>query len=41
MRSKVLQDIVDETPKEVKIFVRIYADILKRIHQMQKKTRLK
>jgi len=37
MRSKVLQKIVDETPKEVKIFVRLYADILKRIHQIQKK----
>lgn len=34
MRSKVLQDILDETPKEVKIFVRLYADILKRVHQI-------
>jgi transcriptional regulator with XRE-family HTH domain len=34
MRSKVLQDILDETPKDVKIFVRMYADILKRVHQI-------
>lgn len=34
MRSKVLQDILDETPKDVKIFVRLYADITKRIHQI-------
>lgn len=34
MRSKVLQDILDETPKDVKIFVRLYADILKRVHQI-------
>ena len=34
MRSKVLQEILDETPKDVKIFVRLYADILKRVHQI-------
>ena len=34
MRSKVLQEILDETSKDVKIFVRLYADILKRVHQI-------
>ena len=33
MRSKFLQEIIDETPEDVKIYVRLYADILKRIHQ--------
>jgi hypothetical protein len=32
MRSKVLQEILDETPKDVKLFVRQYADSLKRVH---------
>lgn len=34
MRSKVLQKILDETPKDVEIFVRLYADIVKRINQI-------
>jgi hypothetical protein len=33
MRSKVLQEILDETPKDVKLVVRRYADSLKRVHQ--------
>ncbi len=34
MRSKTLKEILDETPKEVKIFVRKYGDIVVRIHQI-------
>ena len=36
MRSKILQDILDETPKDVEIFVRLYADITLRINQLLK-----
>ncbi len=36
MRSKVLQRILDETPKEVEIFVRLYGDIIVRVHQILK-----
>lgn len=34
MRAKFLQDIIDETPEDVKIFVRLYADITVRINQI-------
>ncbi|AEA45028.1 helix-turn-helix domain-containing protein [Fluviicola taffensis] len=34
MRSEILQEILDETPKDVEIFVRWYADIIKRINQI-------
>jgi transcriptional regulator with XRE-family HTH domain len=34
MRSKILQEILDETPKDVEIFVRLYADIVVRINQV-------
>lgn len=34
MRSKIAQRIVDETPQEVRIFVRKYGDIVVRINQL-------
>jgi hypothetical protein len=34
MRSKVLQRILDKTPKEVEIFVDKYADLILRINQI-------
>jgi transcriptional regulator with XRE-family HTH domain len=34
MRSKVAQRIQDETPPEVRIFVRHYTDIVVRIHEL-------
>jgi transcriptional regulator with XRE-family HTH domain len=34
MRSKVLQKILDETPKEVEIYVDKYADLVLRINQI-------
>ena len=36
MRSKIAQKIIEETPNEVKIFVRKYGDIVVRIHQILK-----
>lgn len=34
MRSKIFQKILDDTPKEVKIFVDKYADLVVRINQI-------
>ncbi|MDN3581449.1 helix-turn-helix domain-containing protein [Mucilaginibacter flavus] len=34
MRSKVAQKILDETPEEVRIFVRQYTDIVVRIQEL-------
>jgi ribosome-binding protein aMBF1 (putative translation factor) len=34
MRSKIAKRIYDETPAEVKIFVRKYGDIVVRVHQL-------
>ena len=34
MRSKIAQRILDETPKDVEIFVRLYSDITVRINQI-------
>jgi transcriptional regulator with XRE-family HTH domain len=34
MRSKVLQEIIDNTPKDVHVFVRLYGDIVMRIHEL-------
>jgi len=34
MRSKVLQEILDDTPKEVEIFVEMYGDIVVRVHEL-------
>lgn len=34
MRSKIAQRIIDETPKDVRIFVRKYGDIVVRINQL-------
>jgi transcriptional regulator with XRE-family HTH domain len=34
MRSKVAQRILDETPSEVRIFVRQYTDIVLRINEL-------
>lgn len=36
MRSKIFQEILDETPKDVEIFVRLYADIVLRVNQLLK-----
>ncbi|MBU2020293.1 MAG: helix-turn-helix transcriptional regulator [Bacteroidetes bacterium] len=36
MRAKFLQDIIDETPKDVEIFVRWYADLTVRINRILK-----
>ena len=36
MRSKVAQKIQDETPEEVRIFVRQYTDIMVRINEILK-----
>lgn len=34
MRSKIFQEVLDETPKEVEIFVRLYADLVLRINEI-------
>ena len=34
MRSKIFQEILDETPEDVTIFVRLYADLVVRINQL-------
>ncbi|WP_298350398.1 helix-turn-helix transcriptional regulator [Runella sp.] len=36
MRSKIFQQVLDESPKEVEIFVRLYADIVLRVNQLLK-----
>ena len=36
MRSKVAKKILSETPEELKIFVRRYADIVVRIHELMR-----
>ncbi len=36
MRSKIVQRILDETPKEVKIFVKLYGNVVVRVHQIMK-----
>lgn len=36
MRAKFLQEIIDETPKDVEIFVRWYADLTVRINRILK-----
>lgn len=34
MRSKIFQEILDETPEDVEIFVRLYAALVVRINQL-------
>lgn len=34
MRSKIFQEVLDESPKEVEIFVRLYADMVLRINEV-------
>ena len=34
MKSKILQEILAETPRDVEIFVRLYGDIVKRVHEL-------
>jgi transcriptional regulator with XRE-family HTH domain len=34
MRNIIFQEILDETPKDVEIFVRLYADIVLRINEL-------
>ena len=36
MRSKIAQRILDKTPKEVEVYVRLYANIVARIHELLK-----
>jgi transcriptional regulator with XRE-family HTH domain len=36
MRSKIAQRIIDQTPAEVKIFVKKYGDFVVRVHQVLK-----
>jgi ribosome-binding protein aMBF1 (putative translation factor) len=36
MRSKILKEILDETPEETRIFVKKYGDIVVRVHQILK-----
>lgn len=36
MRSKILQQVLDETPEDVDIFVRLYGDLVIRINQLIK-----
>lgn len=36
MRSKIARRLLDETPAEVRIFVRKYGDIIVRVHQLLK-----
>ncbi|MXN91281.1 helix-turn-helix domain-containing protein [Flavobacterium sp. Sd200] len=40
MRSKVAQRILAETPEETKVFARMYADIVVRIHELLKENHL-
>jgi transcriptional regulator with XRE-family HTH domain len=37
MRNKLIQKIIDETPKEVEIFIDKYTDIVTRVHQILEK----
>ena len=34
MRSKIFQEILEETPEDVEIIVRLYADLVVRINQL-------
>lgn len=34
MRSKIFQEILNESPEDVEIFVRLYADLVVRINQL-------
>ena len=34
MRSKILQEVLDKTPENVKIFVNLYSDLIIRIDQI-------
>jgi len=36
MRSKILQQVLDQTPEDVDIFVRLYADLVIRINHLIK-----
>lgn len=40
MRSKVAQRILDKTPKEVEIFVRMYGDIIVRVQELIKENKI-
>jgi hypothetical protein len=41
MRSKIFQEILDKTPKGVKIFVRFYANLVIRINQLLRQNKNK
>ncbi|SMD42075.1 Helix-turn-helix [Aquiflexum balticum DSM 16537] len=36
MRSKLIQEILDKTPQDIRIFTRMYADIVLRVHDLIK-----
>lgn len=36
MRSKIFQEVLDDTPKDVEIFVRLYSDLVVRINHLLK-----
>lgn len=40
MRSKIFQEVLNETPKEVGIFIRLYSDLVVRINQIMKDKQL-
>jgi len=40
MRSKIFQEILDETPEDVEIFVRLYADLVVRINQLLRENKI-
>lgn len=40
MRSKIFQQILDETPEDVEIFVRLYADLVVRINQLLREKKI-
>lgn len=34
MRNRIFQEVLDETPEDVKIFVRLYSDLVHRVHTL-------
>ncbi|MCH7414569.1 helix-turn-helix domain-containing protein [Belliella sp. R4-6] len=36
MRNNLIQEILDKTPQDIRIFTRMYADIVKRVHDLIK-----
>lgn len=40
MRSKIFQEVLNETPKDVEIFVKLYADLALRINQLLREKKI-